>query len=275
MLKPALSLALALTALCALLSLPPAVDAQRKRTRTRRPVRVRLYISPEKIGADLVGQTVEYVPTVGGDGGRWQFAADEWKKITVTETKPEADTATLVISIRTGDSRSELRGKLRLYYERAAGDWILNAVENIDARLIPNTSALNSPRSPSYGPPVTPDTPPRRAPQYLTVANSNFALPPGYMQTFTINIPYDSNGGRVAGRFQATQGNNVQAHILDDEGLINLRNRSQYRSYYESGRVTVGTIDVRLAPGTYYLVFENFYSTFSNKVVQANVTLEF
>ena len=259
-----------------LLFLFTSVDAEAQRRRTRRPVRQRLYIGPAKISTDLVGMSVANVPMHDGrPGGTWTFAEDESKEIKVLETRPAGDTAAIVINIITDDSRMRLAGRLRLHYERVAGDWVLTSVENLGARYLPVAPPAYSQRS--YETPRSYEGHPlaRRGPQTFTLANSSFALPPGYSQTFPINIPPESGGGRVHGRFEAVQGNNVQVHILDADGLTNLRNRSQYRTYYDSGRVTVGTIDVRLRPGLYYLVFENFYSAFSNKVVQANVFLEY
>jgi hypothetical protein len=254
-----------------LLFLFSAIDAEAQRRRTRWPVRVRLYISPAKISADLVGLTVPNVPRFDGrPGGSWTFVEDEPKEITVVETKPTADAATVAINIVTHDANSILTGKLRLYYGRVGREWILNSVENLNARLLPKSREDYSARE--Y---ERPQEPYSRAPQRFALANSSFALPPGYFQSFPINIPSEVGAGRVYGRFQATQGNNVQVHIVDADGFTNLKNRSQYLAFYESGRVTVGTIDVRLRPGLYYLVFENLYSTFSNKVVQANVFLEY
>lgn len=62
---------------------------------------------------------------------------------------------------------------------------------------------------------------------------------------------------------------------MDADALENFRHRNQFLTYHSSGKVTVGNVNVNLRPGQYFLVFENFYSTFSNKVVRADVMLEF
>lgn len=45
--------------------------------------------------------------------------------------------------------------------------------------------------------------------------------------------------------------------------------------WYDSGKATVGTIDVRLSPGRYFLVFSNTFSMFANKVVTADLWLHY
>jgi hypothetical protein len=100
-------------------------------------------------------------------------------------------------------------------------------------------------------------------------------VPPNYYQSFTINIPNNVPAGRVFGRFRATSGDNIQVHIMDADALENFRHRNQFLTYYSSGKVTVGNINVNLRPGQYFLVFENFYSVISNKVVRAGVMLEY
>jgi hypothetical protein len=44
--------------------------------------------------------------------------------------------------------------------------------------------------------------------------------------------------------------------------------------YYDSGEVTVGKIDVRLKPGTYYLVFDNSFSGLSNKAITSDIQIQ-
>jgi hypothetical protein len=74
---------------------------------------------------------------------------------------------------------------------------------------------------------------------------------------------------RVAARFRARGGsrNDIEIYILDEDGFENWRNRHRVQTYYNSGRVTVGRFDVRLARGKYFLVMNNRFSVVSNKVV--------
>jgi hypothetical protein len=100
-------------------------------------------------------------------------------------------------------------------------------------------------------------------------------VPPNYYHSVQFVIPTTVQTGHIFGRFRAIRGQNIKVHIVDADGLENFRNRSQFLSYYSTGQVTVGTINLHLRPGLYFLVFENFYSVFSNKVVHADVDLEY
>ena len=67
----------------------------------------------------------------------------------------------------------------------------------------------------------------------------------------------------------------MEVYILDEDGFENYRNGHRTQTYYNSGRVTVGTINVTLGSGRYYLVFNNSFSTVSNKAVNARVEMQY
>jgi hypothetical protein len=92
-----------------------------------------------------------------------------------------------------------------------------------------------------------------------------------------IRFTVPEGGARVVGRFRASggSGNDIEVYILDEDAFENFRNGHRASTYYNSGRVTVGKINVHLEEeGTYYLVFSNTFSLFSNKVVNARVFIE-
>lgn len=95
--------------------------------------------------------------------------------------------------------------------------------------------------------------------------------------TYTITIAPEMRNARISGRFSATggAGNDLQALITDEDGLLNFKNGHQAKVFYQSGKVTADSFDVRLAPGTYYLVFNNAFSVFSNKAYDADVRLDY
>jgi hypothetical protein len=129
----------------------------------------------------------------------------------------------------------------------------------------------------STQPPATVYTPlpaPPPQPTTRTLVSSEFAVPPGYFYTTQFSIPAGTVG-HVYGRFRATGGDNIKVHLMNSDGYENFQHGSEYLTYYSSGKVTVGTIDVRLGEGSYYLVFENKYSVVSNKIVRADVFLEY
>lgn len=73
----------------------------------------------------------------------------------------------------------------------------------------------------------------------------------------------------LAGSFEAIGGSNdIDVIVVDADGLENFSNGNSYRFFYDSGRVTVAHPDVGpFAPGTYYLIFSNRFSLFTNKAV--------
>lgn len=84
------------------------------------------------------------------------------------------------------------------------------------------------------------------------------------------------DGAIVSGRFyaQGGSGNDIKVLVLDTDGFENWRNGHSTPTYYNSGQVTVGSINIRLAQGTYYLIYANTFSLVTNKVVTADIFIE-
>jgi predicted nucleic acid-binding Zn ribbon protein len=99
----------------------------------------------------------------------------------------------------------------------------------------------------------------------------------GYVYT-QFAVPPGATNVSVTGRFTASGGlgNDIEAYILTSDGFVNFQNGHQATTYYQSGRVTQGSINANLPAGaTYYLVFNNNFSLLSAKAVQASVTLNY
>lgn len=105
--------------------------------------------------------------------------------------------------------------------------------------------------------------------------DTTVVVEPGKARYFSLKS-IKRNGVRVEGHFRARGGsrNDIIVYIFDDIGLENHMNGNRAETYYNSGRVTVGKIDVNLKPGNYHLVFDNSFSTFSNKAVQTFIELD-
>lgn len=106
------------------------------------------------------------------------------------------------------------------------------------------------------------------------IVTEPFTVEPGQYRYYPFTV---GDRATVAGRFRAQggSGNDVEVYILDEDGFENYRNGHRVQTYYNSGRVTVGTINVTLGAGSYYLVFNNGFSTVSNKAVNARVELQY
>lgn len=101
------------------------------------------------------------------------------------------------------------------------------------------------------------------------IVNDKITVPPKKAWTQLFDVPGDWRVGVVNGRFRAEggSGNDITVYILDEDGFENWKNGHQAPTYYNSGKVTVGTVRTRLRPGRYYLILDNRDSLVSNKVV--------
>jgi len=80
----------------------------------------------------------------------------------------------------------------------------------------------------------------------------------------------------VRGTFRASggSGNDIQVFIVDAENHRMMENGEPFRSFYNSGKVSSGSIDIQLPPGTSYIVFNNKFSFLTNKAISAEISLE-
>lgn len=105
------------------------------------------------------------------------------------------------------------------------------------------------------------------------IINGGFTVKAGDARYWNFNV--GGKGGTVTGRFKAEggSGNDIECFILDPDSFENWRNGHRVRTYYNSGRITVANINVTLPAGNYVLVFNNRFSSVSNKAVNAVVEL--
>jgi hypothetical protein len=111
----------------------------------------------------------------------------------------------------------------------------------------------------------------------------DLAAPPVALtpSTFTIGaeskqFQFRSSGQHVVGHFIAAgvSKNNIRVFIFDEDGFANWQNGRPVKTHYDSGKVTTGKIDLRLKPGTYYLVFDNSFSGVSNKTITSDIQIQ-
>ena len=108
------------------------------------------------------------------------------------------------------------------------------------------------------------------------IAGSIVVQPSQYMY-YRVEVPQSSSKVRLEGRFTATggSGNDVEIVLLDEDGFVNWKNHHATPAYYNSRRVTQGTVSVNLPNDakTYYLVVSNIFSVVSNKAVSGDIKL--
>lgn len=135
-----------------------------------------------------------------------------------------------------------------------------------------STATSNSFSTPvAYNPP--PPQPVLKTQSY-PVTVSAFIVDAGSYRYWEIKVDQSMLNFRVQGRFTVSggSGNDIYAFMTDADGFINFKNKNRYLVWYESGKVTVGNIDVQLSPKTYYLVFSNQMAWISNKAISAEIT---
>jgi len=103
------------------------------------------------------------------------------------------------------------------------------------------------------------------------------ALAPGHYWYQPIDVNEHWRNARLVGKFtaQGGRGNDVNAFVTNDDGLMNFRNGHRFNQWYESGRVTVDTINARLPAGRSYFVLSNTFSTFAHKSVAFDLRVEY
>jgi hypothetical protein len=116
-------------------------------------------------------------------------------------------------------------------------------------------------------------------PRTEVLSNAEFALSAAQYRYIRFEVPQNASAVRVEGTFSASggAGNDVEAYIFSNDDFVNWQNRHPVRTFYTSGRVTQGTLEVTLPPiaGTYYLVFNNNFSLLSAKTVKTSIRLHF
>jgi zinc-ribbon domain len=121
---------------------------------------------------------------------------------------------------------------------------------------------------PPPSPPAYDNSPTRPAGGGVPLVNEIFSVPAGTVKWWRFTVP-EGMTCRVAGEFRARGGggNDIEVNITDENGA----NGHAGRFWYQSGKMTTGNIDVQLGPGTYYIVFSNRFSLFSQKNVSASI----
>jgi hypothetical protein len=99
----------------------------------------------------------------------------------------------------------------------------------------------------------------------------------GYVQ-YRITVTPEMVDATVTGNFNASggAGNDIMAVIADESNYMNWINGHQAQVFWGTqGKQTTGSFEVKLAPGTYYLAFNNKFSAFTEKQVFLEVDLSY
>ena len=127
--------------------------------------------------------------------------------------------------------------------------------------------------------PQQPTSPPQPQSHSQSIGNKAFTVRAGSFQGWAFVVPDFAKQVRVQGRFTATGGarNDVEVYVLGKNEFTNWSNGNPTNTFYNSGRTTVGDVNVALPDGfgQYYLVFNNKFSLLTPKAVEFDGTMTY
>lgn len=111
----------------------------------------------------------------------------------------------------------------------------------------------------------------------VVIANVPFTVTARNYSYWKFDVPADATDAVVDGTFSAAGGRDdmIFAYVMSDDGFTAFKNGQPADTVYNSKKVTQGTVHASLAPGAYYLVFDNQFSRDASKAVQVSVTLHY
>jgi len=111
-----------------------------------------------------------------------------------------------------------------------------------------------------------------------TVFSGSAAVNPGTFDTIWFTVPNGATNVVLSGTLTASggSGNDIRVYVLDSAGLSSWENGHQASAYYSTGQESAFNINVQLpGGGTYYVVLDNTFSTFSGKTVTGTLTVTY
>jgi len=109
------------------------------------------------------------------------------------------------------------------------------------------------------------------------ISDSTLTVNATGFSSFKVVVPPGASNVHLQGSFGANGGfgNDIEVYVLSEQDFINWDNGHASKALYNSGKVTVGTLDVVLPDntGTYYLVFNNKFSLLTRKGVRVIANL--
>jgi hypothetical protein len=113
----------------------------------------------------------------------------------------------------------------------------------------------------------------------VTVKNPDLHLNALNFGYFKLDVPTGATSVNLHGNFTASGGltNDVEVFVLSADDFVNWQNRHAAKTFYNSGKITIGTLNVNLPSdaGTYYLVFNNRFSILTQRSVLVDAALTY
>jgi len=124
-----------------------------------------------------------------------------------------------------------------------------------------------------------PSQPVTKQKRIQTISNPALLVKATGNSHFKLEVPSGADNVHLRANFIARGGtdDNIEAWVFSDEEFMNWQNGQSAEIIYSSGKVTAGKFDINLPSdsGTYYLVFDNTSSLFTQKTVRVNASLSY
>lgn len=194
--------------------------------------------------------------------------------------RPQAEVQPLFQRRRDPSDRPVLTAVLALFVVIAigAGGFLLGqhspsiaeAAEDATARMAPDrgadSAAVGDEAPVVRRPPPSP--PPPATAQTTLMDPRSFNLDGGQYVIYSFDLRGWECSLRGYVGVSAGGSRDVDVFLVDDSGLSNFKEGGEFGAYLNRSRTTGENIDVRLAPGRYYLIVSNRFSWLTGKSVQ-------
>jgi hypothetical protein len=118
-----------------------------------------------------------------------------------------------------------------------------------------------------------------KKPHSIPVSSRSFTINQLGYTYFKVPVPAKASSVLLHGNFIANGGsdNTIEAFVFSENDYANWQNQRVSSPYYSSGKVTMDPIDAKLPPGggSYYLVFNNKFSTLNPKTIRVDAKLSY
>lgn len=111
------------------------------------------------------------------------------------------------------------------------------------------------------------------APRSITVVKATVEVRAGRFQDYAFSVRADMSNAHIKGKFESVAGGPLYVYVMENADFQNYKGGGEFKVFYQSGKVVVGDVNVRLAPGSYHLVLSNTFSWITSKTVNADVEL--
>src|SRR3972149_6649673 len=99
------------------------------------------------------------------------------------------------------------------------------------------------------------------------IVDGNLTVNAGSYEYYNFTVPSGEPNSKVEGTFTVSGSNDIKVYVLDSANFADWQNGREANMYYDSGELSSGNVTAELpSSGTYFLVYDNTFSTTSKNV---------